>query len=278
MAFLSVAAMVALAAAPVLAGDPPPPTQCETDSNIGDVFTTGLDYAPCNGDTCTEITYNVNNARGVDHVWVFLRAEATLVEVTGSYTDYSPCSGDSALGLADEVVCHERVLRFNNNGSKANTFRIKVAGRRDPITTSVVFRKGNKQESCPVLGIGLESASSSGTCVASCGNFDEFQTVKKTEIFVFKGCAAEFEYDLTTGEVTAFRERADLHTNPNPLACTVADGAIERLSLYLDNAPTPGAPGVLEFGDGWVGEGDSSATWRFIAGRWYCIGTSCPSR
>jgi hypothetical protein len=226
----------------------------------------------CNGDdTCTQITYEVENASGVDHVGTFVRYEAGPIRVVEGVADVtSPCSGDSVLGVDDDVICHERILRFNNNRSKTNRFTFEVMGRRDPITTSVVFRKGSKQESCTIVGIGLESGSS-GNCVSSCGNFDEFQTVTKTEIYKFKDCYVQFEYDLTTGEVVSATQPSD---PPSGAGCTVSDGPIDDLSLRINGFPT--SDGVLEFGDGWVGEGDSSATWRFIAGRWYCIGTTCP--
>jgi hypothetical protein len=268
IAFLSVALLVSLAAAPALALDPLPNRECKA-GNVT-VTTDGLKYVSCNGgSTCTEITYSLTSSNA-DHVGTFVRAEAGLV--TGDVVSQtSPCEGDSVFGIPNGVVCHETIVRVNPEGL-TNSFTLRVDGQRDPIATSIVVKKGNKLNSCAIEGIGLESASS-GNCVASCGSFDAFQTITKTEVFSFKGCFAEFVYDLNTGEVVEFNRRTDLDTVPG---CDIADGDIGELSLLLNGDPTPGFPGVLEFGDGWVGEGDSSATWRFVAGRWYCIGTSCP--
>jgi hypothetical protein len=98
-------------------------------------------------------------------------------------------------------VCHERIVRFNNQQTKTTTFTLSVAGKRLPITTSVIVKKGNSQGACQLVGFGLEDTSTDGSCVHQYGTFDAFQAVRTVETFKFKGCEVGFSFDPITGEL-----------------------------------------------------------------------------
>lgn len=271
--FLSLAVLASvgvLAAVPAMAQDPAPPLTCSTGTGWS-ITTTGPTYGPCNGSTCTTITYNVSGSGTPDHVATFVRAEAGPVAATGSFTQTTPCGGDSVIGVGAGAVCHERIARFNNQSSKATTFTLTVNGRRKPLTTSVVVKKGNSQGACRIVGFGLLDTTGGDACVSSCGNFNPAQTVTKQETFKFKGCEVRFSFDTNTGQVTLF----ELVGNTAG-TCFINDpqGGLVAEDLVIQgpaNSGLQGANTFVRFGDAWVSSGDDSCTTRIVGGRYYTV-------
>jgi hypothetical protein len=268
MAFLSLGLMAAAAllAMPAIAADPVPVKTCTT-TNGWAVTTDGLVYDSVA--KTTSITYNIGTQGSTpDHVGTFVRFEAGTVTASGSNNITNPCGGDSVIGVGTNAVCHERIVRFNNQQSKVTTFTITVDGKRLPITTSVVVRKGNSQGACQIVGVGFEDTSGASNCVHQCGAFDTYQAVRTVETFNFKGCEVAFDFDPVNGEVTRFYEPGD--PNPN---CTLdgpydIQGDLTIYGLHL------GVNNKVKFGDGWVSSGDGSCGTRFLNGRACTVCTS----
>ena len=259
-------AAAALLATTAMAADPVPPTSCTT-TNGWAVSTDGLVYDSV-ADT-TAIAYSIGTASSTaDHVGTFVRAEAGPVTIPSNATQTALCGGDSVLGIGSDAVCHERIVRFNNQKDKTTSFTLSVSGRRQPITTSVVVKKGNSQGACRIVGFGLEDVSTAASCVHQCGAFDPNQAVRTVETFKFKGCEVAFDFDPITGEVADFYlvsqapgVTCDL-TGPSPVG-----------ELMIDGLPLFGNNGV-KFGDGWISSGANSCATRLIAGRYCTICTS----
>jgi hypothetical protein len=164
-AFLSLAVLAAvglLVATAARAADPVPPQSCTT-SNGWSITATSFTVGPCNSSgtgtgQCTEVLYNINAGPTAtpDHVATFVRGEVTITDTFPVTTISPPCDGDSVIGMPSNVDCHEALIRWNNQQTKANQFGVEGQGSRAPITTSVVVRKGNSVGSCPIVGLGLE--------------------------------------------------------------------------------------------------------------------------
>jgi hypothetical protein len=277
--FLVVALSAGLAASPALAADPPPDLSCSTSAGY-DVSTTGLQYVDCGSETCTRVTYTLNSS-DADHVGTFVRTEAGVVTASGSYNQTSPCGGDSVFGIADDTICHETIVRFNNKSTKSDTFTLQVAGRRDAINTSIMVKKGKSLSSCSIAGFGLESTVSSA-CVSSCGDFDEDQTLLKTEILNFKGCAVRFDRNLASGEVVS-AELLPQCVGSNDDLCSPASNCsplieadVAELELFLNGTALGDGTGQGKFGDGILATGSNTCTTRVIGGRVYTWGAPCP--
>jgi hypothetical protein len=267
--FLSLAVLASaglLAAAPAMAQDPAPPLTCSTGTGWS-ITTTGPVYGPCNGSTCTTITYNVSGSGTPDHVATFVRAEAGVLSTTpsASLTQTTPCGGDSVIGVAAGAVCHERIGRFNNQSTKANSFTLTVNGRRKPLATSVVVRKGNIQGACRIAGFGLLDTTGGDACVSSCGNFSPNQSVRKVETFKFKNCEVTFEFDLNTGQVLAF----DAQPVATGTSCNKLEGSVS--DLFVAGGIITGTDEEVTFGDGWINSGQNSCTTRLVGGRYYTV-------
>jgi len=268
MAFLSLGLMAAAAllAMPAMAADPVPGKSCTTGNGWA-VTTDGLIYD--SGSNTTTITYTIGTQGNTpDHVGTFVRWEAGAVQASGSSVVTAPCGGDSVIGIDPNALCHESIVRFNNQQSKVTTFTVTVVGKRLPITTSVVVRKGNSQGSCRIVGFGLEDTTTTGDCVHQCGAFDPNQSIRKIETFKFKGCEVSFEFDTATGDVT------DFSVAPVPgsgAVCTPKQGLISEL-LLNGGIISPGDPNEnVTFGDGWISSGNDSCTTRLISGRYYTV-------
>ena len=256
---VAVVAAVLVGAQAALALDPIPAKTCTT-TNGWSVSTLGLVYVEVMNTTM--ITYNITPLAGStpDHVGTFVRKEAGVPTPSGSYNISTLCGGDSTFGIGSGAICHERIVRFNNQQTKGSEFTLTVAGRRRPIETSVIVKKGNSQGACAIEGFGLEDTTS-GLCVHQCGNFDEHQSIVKTEIFKFKGCEVRFDFDTTTGVVLDFQ----VVSGP----CTATVGSVGDLTIS--------GPGIdadsqlISFGDGWVGSGNDSCTTRLVSGKYYTV-------
>jgi hypothetical protein len=264
------AAAALLAAAPAMANDPDPRTYNRCSSGCVTLTTNGP--VACDGGANTCITYNVTGTSTPDHLGIFLRAEASLLGASGSYTVTAPCGrGDSALGLGSNLLCHERLIDFDNHLAKAVTFTLKVAGKRTPIVTTVTSRKGNTQCASPIMGIGFEEPPPPTTCVNSCGNFSPKQSVRKTETFHFEGCVMEFHYDAdgsipTEGGFTVY---PDPDAPPPAASCTGSTGLISDI-LVQSTGITPGN-NTGTFGDGWLSSGGDSCSTRMVGGTYYTV-------
>ena len=225
---------------------------------------------PCDNGANTCITYNVTGTTIPDHLGIFLRSEAVLLSASGSYSVTTACGkGDSVLGLGSNLLCHERLIRFDNRAAKAVTFTLKVQGKRLPIITTVATRKGSSQCANPIVGIGLEAPPAPESCVSSCGNFDPNQSVRKVETFKFKDCEATFEFDTASGAVTNFFAAAAAGA-PVGTECNATQGPISNIFLSNPDIPEGNNNGV--FGDGWLNSGNNSCSTRLVGGRYY---TTC---
>ena len=206
-----------------------------------------------------------------------------------------PCVGDSATN-SGVGSCHENAIRYNPDDVVDGPFWFAVQGLREFAATTLTL-KSNKIDRCEILGVGdlLEENVLPDGCVPSCGNFDEEQTITKTEILDFKGCKARFEYNLATGSVLNFGAACDTGLfptvnltnccaeNPNdpnciPLAADpcdfpeyLADDGGVTVTLPFSSGPVP-----INFGDGLVSIGTESCSCRVIGGRIYCWGQRCP--
>lgn len=256
-----------LAAAPAMAADPVPALSCSAGSWT--ISTAGLDYVSCPAGTCTQVMYSVSGTGTPDHLATFVRAEAGPVTASGSFTQTAPCDGDAVIGVGSNAVCHERIVRFNNQSTKASAFSLSVDGRRKPIATSVVVKKGSSQAACRIVGFGLEDSAGGDACVSSCGSFNVNQTVTTAEIFKFKGCEVKFTFNLMTGQVTNFSLVAD--TTPGG-SCTI-NGATGGpvTDLFVSGGPLGGTDTDVTFGDGWISSGENSCSTRFVGGRYYSV-------
>lgn len=257
---------------------------------------------------CTGVQYTVdgNQARNLAQTAVLAyNPEYLDPETTDAFPKAGPsgsndvrdrCQGDSANQLGINS-CHEQAIRYNPDFVANNTFWFVVEGNRVPSATTLTIKTStNKSAYCEILGVGdlMEENILPDGCVPSCGNFDEDQTITKTEILDFKGCKARFEYNLTTGSVLNFGAACDTELfpsvnpttccaeNPNDPTCTpVADNPCDFPTYSAENQNVQvildGAPALpVNFGDGLVSIGTESCSCRVIGGRIYCWGQTCP--
>jgi hypothetical protein len=278
------------AAAAVMAAEADLPQSCTTPSGWNVAVTQGpcattqtsstgaLTCSPTG--TNTGIEYSVTGP-GItpDHVFSFVHvSQAGDVLFVGGGLEgaiYPLCVGDplSGVGL---YACHEQGIRLNAEQGKANQFKVIVKGQRDPIASSVVVKKGKTTDSCKIKGLGLQTSGSDGSvaCVSSCGNFNPDQTIKRFETVQFKGCAATFEYDTTTGAVVNAFADHDLD-EPGANCSDLTLSNVGDLELSLLGTPIGGGKG--KFGDGYLSTGNTSCTTRIIGGKVYTWGTApCP--
>lgn len=257
---------------------------------------------------CTAVRYTVNpnlassGNRNIAHATVLAYNPPPYTAIDEFWTSSSSisvsarCDGDSATdsGIGS---CHEQAIRVNANGDKSATWWVAVEGVRQWSKTTVTI-KGQSEGRCTILGFGdeVEENILPDGCVPSCGNFDEEQTITKTEILDFKGCKARFEYNLATGSVLNFGAACDTGLfptvdlgnccaeNPNdpfcaspslPTTCDfpeyLADDGGVTVTLPFSSGPVP-----INFGDGLVSIGTDSCSCRVIGGRIYCWGQVCP--
>jgi hypothetical protein len=260
-----------LAATSALATDPVPVKTCNTNNGWTVTTADGPLFDSLSG--TTSVTYSVGPSSGPtstpDHVGTFVRWEAGVPTASGSSVVAAPCAGDSVIGVGTDTVCHERIVRFNNQQTKASNFTVSVSGNKQPITTSVVVRKGNSQGSCRIVGIGLENVAVSGSCVQSCGNFNPNQTIRKVETFKFKGCEIQFTFNLSTGEVTNYALIADTSPGHSCAINGATGGPASDLSVM--GGPISGLDTPVTFGDGWLSSGSNSCSTRLISGRYYTV-------
>jgi hypothetical protein len=232
------------------------------------------------GGVNTGIEYTVSGTTATpDHVFSFVHVtKAGDVAFVGGGNEgvvYPLCQGDTLSGVG-AFGCHEQAARLNAEAGKANTFKIILNGQREAIGSSVVVKKGKTTDSCKIVGLGLEVVVNTNVaCVSSCGNFDPHQTIKKLETIKFKGCAATFEYDLTTGEVVnAFADHT--HDDQGVTCSDMTTDNVDQLTVSLANTPIGGS-GIGRFGDGFISTGNDSCTTRVIGGKVYTWGTApCP--
>lgn len=285
-----VVAAVGLLAAPVAAQDPVP-FECTTNGGANWTVST---WGPCSvscspadwtdgfcnsGSDCTGIEYDVTSNFGAsaDHVFTLIRDVG--LDGTNFHGDegtvYPPCAGDDLLG-GGALMCHEQAIKMDPDNNVNDAFRIVVEGKYVPTWTSVYFKKGRKiTESCRIPGLGSDSSLFSGSCVPSCGNFNENQTITKTEILDFKGCKLVFQFDLSTGAIVDVYEPLD---NSNPAACEFVEFEVGDISLTVPHEDELGgfSTMIATFGDGFISAGDNSCSCRVFAGRVYCWGSPCP--
>jgi hypothetical protein len=234
-AFLSLSLMmaVALVAATALAQDPDPMDPQFKSCTAGS-FTVSTDGPmPCNnGNTC--ITYTVGGSGTPDHVGTFVRFEAGApVFVSGSNSVTVPCGqGDNTLGLGNDLLCHERLIHWNNQQSKTGTFSFEVGGKRKPIITSVVVKKGGSEYSCQMVGVGFADETG-GACVESCGNFNPKQAVLSQSTVEWEGCQITKHFNTTngaflgvtlTGSACVIEAGGFLGGGPEPVSGLMLDG------------------------------------------------------
>jgi hypothetical protein len=311
-----VVGVMALLAAPVEAQDPAPAGGCV----IGK-WTASVDYfgpVDCSAPNdplnpgllvenpdglCTGVQYSVGgNKNTIAHAAVLAYNPGYLYPADG-YVDaqvgpsgepQAPCDGDEATN-SGVGSCHEQAIRFNPNDVVDGPFWFVVEGLRQPSATTLTL-KSNKTYRCEIKGVGdlVDENVLPDGCVPSCGDFDEDQSIIKTEIIDFKGCKARFEWNLTNGSVVDFGAPCgEIFIDPDDTdllaACCVeypddpnCGGDCEFPEYYdldvdLITVDLPDGTGVpLNFGDGLFSIGADSCSCRIIGGRVYCWGRPCP--
>jgi hypothetical protein len=266
-----------------------PPAECTTMSdpangNIGignGNWTIEVTQGPCpvscsyrgtgkfcdSGTDCTGIEYTIteNGRLNADHLVTLVR-DVDVVYTAGEA--FAVCEGDSVTG-AGENECHERAVRLNDSKSVKQVNRLVVDGAAQTIATSVILKAGKKVEACRIQGLGVDTTLTVGGCVPSCGGFDPDQTLTKTEVLEYKGCAVEFTFSLATGELLSAVLTPESVAND----CDFHEGFIGQLELLVNGENF----GVGNFGDGTISTGTNSCTCRMIGGRWMCWGYRCPN-
>jgi hypothetical protein len=246
--FLSLIMAVALVAPMAMAEDPDPMDPQFRSCTAGS-FTISTDGpTSCdNGNTC--ISYAIGGSGTPDHVGTFLRFEAgEPISVSGSYSVTTPCGqGDNTLGLGNNLTCHERLIHWNNQQSKApsGTFSYEVGGKRKPIITSVVVKKGGSQYSCKMVGVGFADEAGGGACVESCGNFNPKQAVLSQATVEWEGCQITKHFNTTNGAFlgvtvtgsACYVDKGGFMDGPAPVADLLLDG--DRLQ-FADGEGTNG--------------------------------------
>lgn len=286
-AFLSctILAGVLLAAAGVMAADPPPPPFCNT-ANGYHIEAVGPTSGPCNlsgtggaSNTCTSIEYTISGGTASpDHVAAFVRAEATLTFTAPVASVSTDCEGDPAIGVAADVVCHEHLVRWNNQQTKADKFGVEASGTRGPITTSLVVKKGRSSVgSCKIVGLGFEGV-------------NPFKPLAKFEDVKFKGCTVRFTFDSSGGLGSAVLlgqspggsdkpKCSDPGSDQDNCCSEVISANLDKLSLKLDPSVCPApcelGPGAFAT-DSYISTGSNSCTTRIIGGRLTTWGSPCP--
>jgi len=244
---------------------------------------------------CTGIQYDVTGIGG-DHAYIL--ALPPIDE--DALKRWSADTDVGVLGLGDGKVdlglnsYHEHLITYNSDNSANYRFFVIANGKRTISSSTVAFSKGRDKGYCQIAAVGPEPVLPDG-CVPSCGNFDEDQSLIKSEVIDFKGCGGRFEYNLATGAVLRFGAACDDVTFPtvdNDECCLVFpdDPNCTPLSATPCEFPTydaetgtvkvilEGIQHTVNFGDGLVSIGDESCSCRVIGGRLYCWGKNCPER
>lgn len=283
-----VTAAICLAATAGTAGDristnvqtpapPPPPTSC-----VAGAFTVSVSRGPllvnCTATAtnpsgqCTEIEYTVSGSNCLpDHVAALEGVGIQYVTGPGNQW-YAPGVGDPVTDIGEHSV-HEQAAKFNPNSS-VQKFTIGVAGIRNPSPTTVATKKGYNVSMCRILGMGLENVTS------------PFQTTRKFDTKIFKGCAVRFELDPNSPNPeapTVLSAELDLSASTKP-SCSVSDNGpgtccsellvndISALNLSIGQTSL----GTPKFGSGYISSGENSCTSYVIGGRVYSWGSPCP--
>jgi hypothetical protein len=210
----------------------------------------------------TGIRYR-NTGSSADYLATLVTVNNQVSTATGNQV-YSACSGDPTTKLG-KYSCHELAVKMNPANQATGFWIVAKAtvgkSQRQAILTSVAAKKGNCIQSFPVLGLGLDSQAS------------PFQTLKKTETVVFKGCAVTFEFDSLGNVVDAFNDVSQ--SDPSATCSGLIVSTVDKLSITL-NEPGAGDLGGGQFGDGYISSGTNSCTTRVIGGKVYTWGSPCP--
>lgn len=210
----------------------------------------------------TGIRYK-NTGTSADNLATLVTVNNQVSVATGNQV-YGACSGDPLTKLG-KYSCHELAVKINPAQQTAG-FWIVAKGlvgsaQRQPILTSIAAKKGNCIQSFPILGLGLDAQA------------NPFQTLKKTETVVFKGCAVTFEFDSLGNVTDAFNDVSQ--SDPTATCSTLITSGVDKLTLTLD-VPGAGDLGLGQFGDGYLSTGTNSCTTRVIGGKVYTWGSPCP--
>jgi hypothetical protein len=237
----------------------------------GPYFTATGNLACDAAGTCTGTYYGIDGSPGADHVAILARGTVMYAGSEG-VSIANRCEGDPSVTGLGEGTCHETTIRYNSEGFKNGAFVVVVDGNRNPSTTSVAVKKGNKGGSCEIISAGeLLDVVELGNCVPSCGNFDPNQTITKTEILDFKGCKLVFEFDLDTGEIVEVKQHP-----LNDVTCDFIEFDVNELDVTVPGSAGGTVTMTATFGDGFISAGDDSCSCRVFAGRVYCWGSPCP--
>ena len=268
---------------------------------VGDpAFVEAADSGECTGVRYTVVSGNINQiaqaavlAYNPSYLYQNGYVEA-VAGPTSSNVVNAPCVGDSATN-SGVGSCHEQAIRYNPDDVADGPFWFVVPGVRQLSATTLTL-KSNKIDRCEILGVGdlMDENTLPAGCVPSCGNFDEDQSIIKTEVIDFDGCKARFDFDLNNGSVLQFGGVCDntVFTGINVAYCcaeyypddATCGADCEFPAFYdLDDEDDPiivelpdGTGVPLRFGDGLITIGTGTCSCRVIGGRVYCWGKPCP--
>lgn len=207
----------------------------------------------------TGIQYEVSGAP--DHVATLVTKNNNVSVATGSQV-YGACVGDPVTGLG-KYSCHEKAVKVNPDAS-TRRFWVVVDGDKAPTLTSIVAKKGRTIQAFAIMGLGFDNVQS------------PFQTTKRSETSVFKGCAVVFEYDGAGNVTNAFNDHAQDIPAFNPNCSQLRVNTVDKLSISVDDINL-GPLGIGQFGDGYISSGTNSCTTRVVGGRIYTWGSPCPN-
>lgn len=267
---------------------PFPPSTIQVTRGPCIVTQTDLGFPVCKGQTgacqgsCgpdyTGIQYTITTP--VDSVATLVTANNTVSQATGNLPEPTPCKGDTTTGLGKNS-CHEQAVKILY--ANRQQFWVVVAGNKQPIMTTVAAKKYSTTYCTSpqgIVGLGLDIPEG---CVSSCGNFNPDQTLKRSEVVDFKGCAVQFDTSVTTGAVLntthllptcSITQPPPCSTNPNCSALMVKD--VKDIEIRLQTNLGFVSLGTGNFGDGTFSTGSNSCTTRVIGGRVYSWGSPCP--
>jgi hypothetical protein len=205
-----------------------------------------------------------NTGTAADYLSTLVTVNNVVSTATGNQA-YSACSGDPTTKLG-KYSCHEQAVKVNT-AQQATGFWVVAKGtvgkgQRQPILTSIAAKKGSCTQSFAVMGLGLEAQTS------------PFQTLKKTETVVFKGCAVTFEFDSLGNVTDAFNDVSK--SDPTATCSDIIVATADKLTLTVD-VPGAGNLGLGQFGDGYISTGTNSCTTRMVGGKVYIWGSPCPN-
>ena len=209
----------------------------------------------------TGIKYQ-NTGSVADNLATLVTRNNQVSVATGNQV-YDPCKGDPLTDLG-ERSCHEQAVKINPADQTVAFWIVAKGlvgkGQRLPIETSIAAKKGSCIKSFPITGLGLEGPS-------------VFQTTKKNETVVFKGCAVTFELNPVTGEVLSAANDPD-KSDPNVNCSDLIISDVGNLSISITGV---GDLGSGQFGDGYISSGTASCMTRVIGGKLYTWGSPCPN-